>query len=141
MSSLLCNHAGRLTLTPSVATSISLCPGDQLLLTCNTSSNYQRWSVQDPNMGSYTRLIVLPSTADPVITPLEILSFTFNFDVISAANAFPLVTTLTVDGVTDHLNATRITCQETNTVNSKTISVHIVESNSALESKLLLMVD
>ena len=138
----LCNYAGRLTLTPSVVTSISLCPGDQLLLTCNTSSDYQRWTIQDPNniMRNYTRLIVVPTTAEPVITPLEVLSFIFSFDVISAANSFPLVTTLTVDRVTDHLNTTRINCLETNTENSKTISVNILEPNSALESKLLLTV-
>lgn len=87
-------------------------------------------------MRNYTRLIVVPTTAEPVITPLDVLSFIFTFDVTSAVNSFPLVTTLTVDGVTDHLNASRITCLETNTGNSKMISVHILEPNSALESKL-----
>ena len=91
-------------------------------------------------MGTHTRLIVVPTTAEPVITPLGVLSFIFSFDVISAANSFPLVTTLTVDGVTDHLNTSRISCLETNSGNSKMISVHILEPYSALESKLLLTV-
>ena len=84
---------------------------------------------------THTRRIAVPTTAEPAITPLEMLSFIFSFDIISAANSLPLVTTLTVDGVTDHLNATRIDCLEIDTGNSTMISVNIIEPNSALESK------
>ena len=128
--SILCNYAGRLTLTPSVATSISLCSGDQLILTCNTSTDLQQWSIQDPTMGmTHTRLIAVPTTGGAAITPLEVQSFTFTFDVISASNALPLISTLTVDGVTDHLNTSGINCLEIDTGNSEMISVHILEPN------------
>ena len=131
----LCNYAGRLTLTPEFSS--NLCSGDHLLLTCNTSTGYQQWTIQDPHMPgmTYTRRIAVPTTVEPAIIPLEVLSFIFSFDVISAANSLPLVTTLTVDGITDHLNATRIDCLEIDTGNSTMISVNIVEPSSALESK------
>ena len=126
--------AGRLTLTTLIPV---LCPGDQLLLTCNTSTHLQRWTIVDPNTGmTYTRVIEVPSTSRADITPLELQSLTFSFNVISASSALPLVSTLTVNAVTDYLNTSRISCLEIVSGNSEMVNVHIVGPNSALESKL-----
>ena len=64
------------------------------------------------------------------------MSFTFSFDVISASNTLPLISTLTVNGVTDYLNASRISCMEIDSRISEVFNVHIVGPDSALESKL-----
>ena len=121
-------YAGRLTLTPSIMTSI--CSGDQLLLTCNSSTDLHQWSILDPATGrTYTRLIAVPTTAVAVITPLEVQSITFSFDVISASNALPLISTLTVDSVTDYLNTSRIVCSEIDSGNSEMVSINVLGPN------------
>lgn len=124
-----------MTLTTS---SPALCPGDQLTLTCNTSTNLHRWILVDSNTGmTYTRIIEVPtSTVD--ITPLKLQSLTFSFDVISALTTLPLVSTLTVNDVTDYLNTSRISCLEIVSGNSEMVNVYIVSANSVLESKLQL---
>ena len=132
----LCNYVGSLTLTPSIATSI--CPGDQLTLTCNTSTDVQQWTIVDPNTGmSYTRIIAVPTTSNPqAITPFEIQPFIFSFAIISTPNTSPLISSLTVNDVTNYLNTSRISCLERDTGNSEAVSIHILGSNT-LESKLL----
>ena len=92
----------------------------------------------DSNTGmTYTRIIEVPtSTVD--ITPLKLQSLTFSFDVISALTTLPLVSTLTVNDVTDYLNTSRISCLEIVSGNSEMVNVYIVSANSVLESKLQL---
>ena len=82
------------------------------MLTCNTSTNLQQWSILDPNTGmTHTHLVAVPNTrAD--ITSLKVQSFIFSFDIISASDTLPLISTLTVNGVTDYFNASRISCLE-----------------------------
>ena len=63
----------------------------------------------DSNTGrTYTRTISVPTTAEAVITPLQVQSFMFNFAVISAPNTSPLISTLTVDVMNSYLNTSRI---------------------------------
>ena len=120
---------GVLILTPSM---VSLCPGDQLLLTCNTSMAFQRWTMVDPNTGMpYTRTIEMPTADGAVVTPLQVQSITLSFAVTSAPNTLPLISTLTVAGVTNYLNMSRISCLEIDSGISKTISIHILGFNTS----------
>ena len=103
------------------------------MLTCNTSTGLQQWSIVDPNTGvPYMRLISVP-TAHGAIPSLRVQSFTFNFAVISPLHAMPLISTLTFDGVTDYLNTSSISCLEPDTMISETVSVHILDPSGALE--------
>ena len=109
---------------------VPVCPGEQLTLTCNTSTGLQRWTIVDP---TYTRLISVP-TAHGDIPSLRVQSFTFNFAVISPLHALPLISTLTVDGVTENLNTSTISCLELETMRSEMVSIHILSVPSgALE--------
>ena len=113
---------------------VSVCPGDQLMLTCNTSTSLHQWSIEDPNTGMmYTRFITVSSTRH--FTPHLIQSFTFNFAVISTPGALPLISTLSVDGVTAYLNMSMIGCLESDTGIRLTTNVHVYGSNP-FESRL-----
>ena len=115
---------GEVSLTPSV---ISPCPGDQLFLVCNTSSSIHRWMIEDPNGVMHSRLIAVPTAQDNEITPLAVLSFAFSFEIISSPNTSPLISTLTVEGVNDQLNDSRIKCMEDNpSENSERVNVLII---------------
>jgi hypothetical protein len=103
------------------------------MLTCNTTTDLQRWVIVDPNTGmSYPRLISVPTTHG-AITPHRVQSFTFNFAVISPLRALPLISILTVDGVTDYLNASTITCMEPDSGISEMVSVRILDPSGTLE--------
>ena len=125
---------GRITLSPS--TMIAVCPGDQLALTCNTSSDVHQWIIDDNNTGStYTRLIVSVSSSMAQVTPLQIQSFKFNFAIISPPSALPLISTLLTENVSTYLNTTRISCLEIDSGNMQEVTVHVFGPNS-LESML-----
>jgi hypothetical protein len=103
------------------------------MLTCNTSTDLQRWVIVDPNTGmSYPRLISVPTTHG-AITPHQVQSFIFNFAVVSPLRTLPLISTVTVDGVTDYLNASTISCVELETGTSEMVSVHILDPSGTLE--------
>ena len=125
-----------MTLTPSIATSV--CPGDQLVLTCNTSTEVHQWTIVDPSTGrTSSRTIAVPATSRAqAITPLEVQAFVFSFAIISAPNTVPLISTLTVNDMTDYLNRSRISCLESDTGNSEMVSIHILGSNT-VDGKLL----
>ena len=124
---------GRVALAPPML--ITVCPGDQLVLTCNTSSGAHQWMIEDPNIGSmYTRTIVVSSSIAEV-TPLKILSFIFNFAVISPPSELPLISTLSVDNISVSLNATRVRCLEIDSGDRQQVTVYIFRPNS-LESML-----
>ena len=116
-------------LTPSMKASV--CPGDQLLLICNTSTSLQQWNIMDANTGMmYTRYITLSSSGTSGhFTPHQIQSFTFNFAVISTPGTLPLISTLSVDGVTAYLNASVIGCLESDTGIRLITNVHVFGSN------------
>ena len=103
------------------------------MLTCNTSTSPQRWTVVDPNTDiMYTRHV--SAYNDPgSISSFQVQSFTFNFAIISALGILPLISTLTVDDVTDYLNTSRISCQERETGISEMVTVHILDPYSTLK--------
>ena len=93
----------------------------------------------DPNTGlTYSHALEVPSSRSN-IAPLVVQSLMFSFDVISASRSLPLVSTLTVNGVTDQLNTSRISCLEIVSGNAEMVHVHIVEVNSVVESKLQII--
>ena len=119
----------------------SVCPGEQLTSTCNTSTYAHRWTLVDPNTGMmYSRLVSVPVHDTPqIIDPLKVQSFTFTFAVTSALGTLPLISTLTVNNVTDYLNTSRIGCQvEDGSENStsEVVNIHVIEPNDTLEGKL-----
>ena len=101
------------------------------MLTCNTSTDLQQWTIIDPNTGMpYTRLISVPTTSRAAITPLQVKSIIFSFVVISASNTLPLISTLTADAVTPYFNTSRISCLEIDSGNSEMVRIHILGPNS-----------
>ena len=106
------------------------------MLTCNTSTDLHQWNILDPNTGmTHTRLIAAPTMAGAaMITPLQVQSYTINFAVLSQPNTVPLISTLTIDDVTDYLNAFRIGCLEIDSGNNGMISINIIGANT-LEGK------
>ena len=126
-------YIGELVLTPS--SNVLLCPGDQLHLTCNSSSFLVLWTVYDTNNGmNYSRHG--GATASSGITrpsPLQVVSFTFNIASQIADNAgsssHSLISNITVDNVTIALNATVITCMEVETGIQDMMTIHILNIN------------
>lgn len=140
-----------LSLTPSET--VVPCPGDQLLLTCSTTSTTVRWIVSHLGTGviqTRHRNVVAASTSGTYVpTPFDINSITFNFiaeTIVDSAESVDsttlLITNLTVEGVTTDLNQTAITCLDvgsgsgsTTTVN--VISPHIIQGNCNVSSRFV----
>ena len=117
----------------------SVCPGEQLTLTCNTSTYTHRWTLVDPNTGMmHSRLVSVPVHVPETIPPLQVQSFYFTFAVTSTPGTLPLISTLTVNNVTDYLNTSRISCLGVGSENStsEVVNIHVIEPNGILEGKL-----
>ena len=86
--------------------------GDQLELTCTTSGRSHSWQlIPNPGSGAATSLrkISIGSTgveADPVV--INFVMFTFSR--LSGPGSLPLMSRMTVSGVSQSLNGSQVTC-------------------------------
>ena len=107
-------------LTPSEIAYV--CQGQQLILKCETSTNYLQWNITFTGSGcNDERYITSFAMAD--ITPLRVNDILFEFTRLSEA---PLVTTITISNVIADL---KIECRE-----------YYADSQSTSMSTLILLV-
>ena len=94
---------------------VSVCPGGQILLTCErTPGSFLFWDVSVPQlMGTNRERIV---TSQGVLLPEFNINFTeFNITLISAN---PLVSQLLIKNVTTEINGSTVYCSEDGNENS-----------------------
>ena len=91
---------------------VSVCPGGQVLLTCERISGPDlHWSVSVPRMaGATTQTIIVPASPAMVLSPDFKIGFTeFN---ITRTSDSPLTSQLLINNVTTETNGSTIYCSE-----------------------------
>ena len=109
--------SGAFKLTPSEVAHV--CPGQQLVLTCETMANYLRWNITFSDSG-YTDERLVTSYGIQDVVPLRINNIVFNFTRISEV---PLVATMSILNVTTNL---RIGCREYTELSTKMLSTLVL---------------
>ena len=138
----------QLSLAPSSGGILTLCSGEQLHLTCNSSSELflVLWTVYDTNndMNYSTNAEASPSAGITRPSPLQVGSFTFNIvsQVVNNAGSsnLSLISNITVDNVSIALNETIIICTEVATGIQDVVTVNVIDANECkLYSHRLLL--
>ena len=91
---------------------VSVCPGGQVLLTCERMSGPDlHWSVSVPRMaGATTQTIIVPVSPGVVLYPDFKIGFTeFN---VTRTSSSPLISQLLINNVTTEINGSTIYCSE-----------------------------
>ena len=109
---------------------VSICPGEQLTLTCITNQNsILRWTIilHGENI-TYSRSI--PFMGNSILLPItdEASAVTFNFMRTSESGTLPLIAELLIDTVNTNTNGTRIHCSPSNESDPQvTFIIHVLE--------------
>ena len=95
---------------------VSVCPGGQVLLTCETNNSVFHWTVSSPHLDTPREIIV---TSQGILFSSEFrIGFTeFNVSLISRS---PLISQLLINNVT---NGSRVYCSEDGNENNSPMSV------------------
>ena len=109
--------SGAFTLTPSEVAYV--CPGQQIIFTCEASEDFLRWNITFPDSG-HTDERLVSSYGVPDIVSLRINAIQFNFTRISEA---PLVVTMAISNATTDL---RIRCREYTELSTNTLSTLVI---------------
>ena len=90
-----------------------MCPGEQLTLMCQTNMDQiLTWDVYFPYYPMfYTKLIANEGVRDMQTVRVDPI-VTLTFDRTSESNILPLVSQLSINNITGHLNGTTINCTE-----------------------------
>ena len=89
---------------------VSVCPGNQLELTCSTSeSMFLQWNLTIPHYEVTDTRVISASNMVGTVTPLQVPSVAFTFSITSAS---PLTSNLLINSTTGNLNDTKIICTE-----------------------------
>ena len=100
------NIGASITLSPLGV--VSVCPGGQVLLTCETTSgSFLHWHVSVPHMT--TREIILANQG--AFRPIDILLHSATFNIIHTSTN-PLTSQMIVSNVTTEVNGSTIYCSE-----------------------------
>ena len=88
----------------------SVCPEQQLSLTCHTNqSNALRWSITIPEESTtYTRDVLITTGSIPQL-PIEVAGRTVTVH-FSRQSVDPLTSTLSINSTSTNLDGTRISC-------------------------------
>ena len=94
----------------SASNMISVCPEQQLSLTCHTNqSNALRWSITIPEESTtYTRDILITTGSIPQL-PIEVAGGTVTVH-FSRQSVDPLTSNLVINSISSDFNGTRISC-------------------------------
>ena len=121
-------YAGMVTLSPMMVAPVCRV-GDPLQLMCTASVEFIRWSIVVVNEhGMEEEITVIRNALDLSLPSKEriINSTTFTFIRTSAADASPLISTLSIDSISISLNGTVVNCMDANnpmTLASTTIQI------------------
>ena len=91
---------------------VTVCPGGQVLLTCERISGpYLHWRVSVPRLaGATTQTIIVPASPGVVLSPDFKIGVT-EFNVTRTSNT-PLTSQLLINNVTAEINGSTIYCSE-----------------------------
>ena len=102
---------------------VSVCPGGQVLLTCERNGSVFHWTVSSPHLDPPREIIV---TSQGVLLPSEFrigLTETFNVTLTSDS---PLISQLQIGNVTTEMNGSTIYCSEDgNETNAPMITINV----------------
>ena len=109
---------------------LAVCLDEQLMLTCQTTMDRRlSWDIYIPHHDrSYSKLYAYEGARDTSSVEVDAM-VTLTFDRTSESEVFPLISQLSVNNVTIHLNGTMINCTERtlrNIILQKTI--HIIDT-------------
>ena len=130
-------YTGTVTLSPMTVTPVCHV-GDPLQLTCTASVEFISWSIFRVNeQGILERAIIdepINSRDVHQLTETTVNDLaTFTFMRISARNAVPLVSTLSIDSVSIGLNGTVVNCTDTRnreeSLTSASTTIQIVDTS------------
>ena len=113
---LICIIGTSIRLSPSRM--VSVCPGGQVLLTCERMSGFiLYWNVSVPRMaGAITQRIIVPASPAVVLSPDFKIGFTeFN---VTRTSSSPLTSQLLINDVTTEINGSTIYCSEDSNENN-----------------------
>ena len=129
-------HAGTVTISPPEK--VSVCRGHQLELTCNVTGSVLQWSFSLIPEGETTtrRYSFTLTNLNPTnqAQQLSVNSTMFTFLRNSAANSVPLISKLVINGTSDHLNQTVVTCLDVETSESDSTTIDIINESQNLIS-------
>ena len=88
---------------------VSVCPGGQLNLTCNTMSDQTSltWNLTFPHRPGYERRLILAGVISDSASPLTVSQTVFKFLRTSVS---PLISVMVIDNMSAILNGTRVEC-------------------------------
>lgn len=122
-------HAGMVMISPSGI--VSVCQGDQLELTYNTTGSFLRWEVnnlfseKEITARTYTRSFSSIGASN-YTELLRVNSTMFTFSRRSAQGNLPLISRLLIQPVSEGLNRTEVNCVDVITSESAVTTIHII---------------
>ena len=103
------NHTGLVFIASTAV--VSVCPGGQLNLTCNTMSDQTHtaliWNMTFPHRPGYEQRLILAGGSADSASPFTVGQTEFQFLRTSVS---PLMSTMVIDNVSSILNGTRVSC-------------------------------
>ena len=118
-------------LSPSVVAPVCEA-GDQLELTCNSSSPLHTWQFTViSERGAAMTYDALIQSAGPigVLNPQPLIvnsTIIFTFSRLSTEDDLPLISRMIINNVSKGLNGVEIQCSDTRMINSATTTIHII---------------
>lgn len=121
--------------------------GQQLVLTCNTTERFLRWSFsllnEEGNIMIYTRAVTSIDGSQQV-SHIIVNSTSFMFSRTSSQGMLPLISKLLINPLSNGLNGTKVNCTGvSDTVNDETststTTIHIIRDSYAGISLLLIL--
>ena len=101
---------------------VTVCPGGQVLLTCERMSGSLQWDVSVPRMaGATTQTIIVLESPGIVLSPDFKIGFT-EFNVTRMSDS-PLTSQLLINNVTTEINGSRVYCSEDGDKNNAPMTV------------------
>ena len=116
---------------------VSVCPGGQVLLTCErTSGSSLYWDVSSPHLAGATIRPRLVLNEGVIISPVFKIGFTeFN---ITRTSESPLISQLMINNVTTEINESTIYCSEdSNGNNASMTAINVIGGIAKLKHGLM----
>jgi hypothetical protein len=115
-----------------LASSVNVCPGEQVNLTCQTNSSdteILRWSINLPSGVTIRKSIPIEGNLppEPFIHPTTHGTVVFNFSRTSDESTYPLVIELLISGANIGINGTEISCSKVDLSDIRTITITIID--------------
>ena len=111
---------------------VSVCPGGQVLLTCERmSGSFLYWDVSIPRLAAMSREVIVSSIGDISITALEQFNglHTTEFNVTRTSEN-PLISQMMISNVSTEMNGSTIYCSEGGDENgAPAVAVNIIDYN------------